>query len=60
MPLSNLEVREELLRLVHESGLTAPKAADKCGKSYLWLWRRLTGKTAIKVEDYNLIRTTLS
>lgn len=55
MPLSNNEAREKLQKLLVAEERDAAWVAARIGKSYLWVWRRLNGKTRIQVDDYPLI-----
>ena len=55
MPPSESEAREALAKRIDDSPLSIAEVARRCGKSYLWVWRRLVGKTSMKVDDYNLI-----
>lgn len=55
MPTSESEAREALAKRFKDSGTPIQAVADRLGTSYLWVWRRLNGKTSMKVDDYNAI-----
>lgn len=57
MPPSNDEARKELQALLDSEDRDASWIARRIGKSYLWVWRRLVGKTPMSIDDYSLIRS---
>lgn len=55
MPLSNDEARREIQDLLDTDERDPSWVARRIGKSYLWVWRRLAGKTPMQMDDYRLI-----
>lgn len=59
MPTSNLEAASELARMSSERGLNATDIARMLGKDSLWVWRRLNGKTPMRIDDYSLLKEAI-
>ena len=55
MPTSQAEARAELEQLLAVHGQDAAWVARRIGRTYLWVWRRLVGKTRIQMDDRELL-----